>query len=157
MTTTRRALRPVAVAALVAASLGTLTACGAEEQTPAAGDEPRQQVSEESFSSARDAYDVKLAGCLRSKGHDVADPAPGQGIQESSPAINASASECMRELGDPPAVVRSKADEAEMLKQQLAEAECLREKGYEVEDPAGGALVIPEDATEADMNACVGR
>jgi hypothetical protein len=149
------ARRRAVLAALLAAGLVSLPACGADEREPASGTKPANQVSERDFSSARDAYDLELAGCLREKGLDVKDPQPGQGIQESSPEINAAASKCMAELGDPPSVALSKADEAEMRKVQLEQAACLRDKGYDVKDPSPQeALTVPEDATQEDVDAC---
>lgn len=149
------ARRRAVLAALLAAGLVSLPACGAGEDAPASGDTPRNQVSERDFSSARDAYDLKLAGCLRGKGLDVKDPAPGMGIQESSPEINAAASKCMAELGDPPAVAPSKAGEAAARKLQLEQAACLRDKGHDVRDPSPEeALTVPENATQEDIDAC---
>ena len=151
------ARRRAVLAALIAAGLVSLPACGTSDSAPASGEQPRNQVSEQDFEGARDAYDLKLARCLRGKGFDVNDPEPGQGIRESSPEINAAGSKCMAELGDPPMVAKSKSDEAETRKRLLEEAACLREKGYEVEDPSSGALTIPENTTQEDMDACVGR
>jgi hypothetical protein len=149
------ARRRAVLAALIAAGLVSLPACGSAETPPASGGQPRNQVSEQDFSSARDAYDLELAGCLRGKGLDVKDPQPGQGIQESSPEIAAAASKCMAELGDPPSVAMSKADEAELRKVQLEQAACLRGKGYDVKDPSPQeALTDPEDATQEDVDAC---
>lgn len=133
----------------------SLSACGDGESTatPPAG-QPNQ-VSESEFSSARDAYDLKLAGCLREKGHDVKDPKPGEGIQESSAEINAAASECMAEIGDPPTVAPSKQEAAKQRQRLLDQVKCLREKGYEVEDPGSEmAFTIPEDAKQEDVDAC---
>lgn len=153
-TSTLHARRRAVLAALIVTGAVSLPACGGEDPaapTPSGAN----RVSEQNFSAARDAYDVKLAGCLRGKGLDVKDPAPGQGIQESSPEINAAASKCMAELGDPPTVAPSKADQAEGRKLLLEQTRCLREKGYDVEDPGPEmALTIPEDATQEDVDAC---
>jgi hypothetical protein len=153
---TYHARRRAVLAALLATGAISLTACGAGKDTAKPDPSKPNQVSESDFSSARDAYDLKLAGCLRAKGLDVADPAPGKGIQESSPEINAAASKCMAELGDPPTVTPSKAGKAELRKVQLKQTACLREKGYDVEDPTpDGALMVPEDATQEDIEACL--
>lgn len=151
--TTFQARRRAVLAALIAAGVVSLPGCGgAESASPPA---KANQVSEQDFASARDEYDLELARCLREKGHDVKDPEPGQGIQESSPEINADASKCMAELGDPPTVARSQADEAAARKRQLEQAACLREKGYDVEDPTPEqALTIPEEATQEAIDAC---
>ena len=149
------ARRRAVLAALIAAGLVSLPACGADETAPASRATPGNQVSERDFSSARDAYDLELAGCLRGKGLDVKDPKPGQGIQESSPEIVAAASKCMAELGDPPTVAVSKSGEAARRKVALEQAACLRGKGYDVKDPSPDqALIVPENATQEDVDAC---
>jgi hypothetical protein len=146
------------LAALIATGAISLTACGAGKDTATPDTSKPNQVSERDFSSARDAYDLKLARCLRSKGLDVADPEPGKGIQESSPEINAAASKCMAELGDPPAVAPSKAGKAELRKVQLKQTACLREKGYDVDDPGPDAsLIVPKNASQEDIEACLAR
>jgi hypothetical protein len=62
----------------------------------------------------------------------------------------------MAELGDPPSVAPSKAGEAARRKAQLKQTACLREKGYEVEDPGpDAALSVPENATQEDIEACL--
>jgi hypothetical protein len=155
-TSTFHARRRAVLAALIASGAISLTACGAGEDpaAPQSGGQPNQ-VSDSDFSSARDAYDLKLAGCLREKGFDVKDPAPGQGIQEASPEINAAASKCMAELGDPPSVAPSKEQEAEQREAQLKQTACLREKGYEVEDPSPNTpLSVPENVTQKDLDTC---
>lgn len=152
-TSTLHARRRAVLAALLATGAISFPACGGD--TASSGADQPNQVSESEFSSARDAYDLELAGCLREKGLDVKDPKPGEGIQESSPEINAAASECMAELGDPPTVALSKEGEAEQRKVQLEQTECLRAKGYDVEDPGPGeALTVPENAKQADVDAC---
>ena len=112
--------------------------------------------SDAEFSAARDAYDLKLAECLRGKGFDIKDPRPGQGIEESSEEINAAASICMSEIGDPP-VYESPMTDAEIRDSYLKTTACYRELGYQIDDPElGQVLVIPEDATAEDIDTCSG-
>jgi len=111
-------------------------------------------VSDAEFGAARDAYDLLLAECLRGEGFDIKDPAPGQGIQETSDEINEAASTCMREIGDPP-VSESAMSDVELLTAQLAWAQCFRELGYGVAEPSiGQAFVIPDTATDDEIAAC---
>ncbi len=107
------------------------------------------------FQAARDAYDLKLAQCLRDAGFDVKDPAPGEGITETFDGLNDAASTCMAEIGEPPRA-DAKVDETEMLEGMLEWAECLRGRGIEVEEPKlGQAFVLPVDATDEDVAACI--
>jgi hypothetical protein len=153
-----RLSRSAAGLAATAAILLTLAGCSAPADSGnapgASGGSGGSSASDAEFSAARDAYDLKLAQCLRDSGLDVKDPQPGQGIQESSEEINAAASICMKELGDPP-VSESPMDDSEILATHLTWASCFRELGYEVEEPVTGqAFVSPADATDEDYAAC---
>lgn len=151
--------RSAAGFAATAALLLTLAGCSTPAST---GDAPVAStgtgggaaVSEAEFSAARDAYDLLLAECLRGKGLDVKDPQPGQGIQESSEEINAAASTCMSEIGDPP-TAESPMSDVELLTMQLAWAQCFRDLGYGVTEPSiGQAFGIPDAATDDEIAAC---
>jgi hypothetical protein len=152
-----RLSRSAAGLAATAAILLTLAGCSAPADSgnaPGASGGSGGSSASAEFSAARDAYDLKLAQCLRDSGLDVKDPQPGQGIQESSEEINAAASICMKELGDPP-VSESPMDDSEILATHLTWASCFRELGYEVEEPVTGqAFVSPADATDEDYAAC---
>ncbi|WP_120338740.1 hypothetical protein [Cryobacterium soli] len=140
-----------------AAILVILAGCAAPAETSSptsASGGDGASVSDAAFQAARDAYDLKLAQCLRDKGLDVKDPQPGQGIQESSPEINEAASTCMREIGDPPTAASSMSD-AETLTLQLKWADCFRQAGFGVSEPTSGqAFVIPNDASDEVVAAC---
>jgi hypothetical protein len=141
---------PMLLLALAACSTG-----GASSTAPteASGG---NEVSQDEMSAARDAYDLKLAECIRGKGLDVKDPKPGEGIQESSPEINAAGSECMKEIGDPPTAAGTKKTDAEQLDEMIQEVDCLRGKGYEIEDPTiETGFTMPDDVTDADIDACM--
>lgn len=147
---------PLAIGCIAAAgAMFMLTGCTAGAPNP--GTSPSSSArgsSAAKLDSARDAYDLKLAQCLRSKGLDVKDPQPGQGIRENSPGIRAAASECMREIGAPPTNLTSE-DEKKIAASYLKSAKCFRERGYDVPDPAPKqALVVPERASDSDVAAC---
>lgn len=151
--------RSVAGLAATAAILLTLAGCSAPAEyggptsSSTSGGEGAA-VSDADFSAARDAYDLKLAQCLRDTGLDVKDPQPGQGIQESSAEIDEAASTCMREIGDPPTVASPLSD-AEILSTYLVWADCFRDAGFEVVEPVSGqAFVVPEDASAEVLAAC---
>jgi len=113
-----------------------------------------QPTTEAEFSAARDAYDLKLAQCFRDKGLDVKDPLPGVGITESSPEIQAAFPACSEEIGDPPTSENVKATPEDVAK-ALAQAECLRELGYEVQEPTLDDIgFIPAEVTAEDFEQC---
>lgn len=143
-------------AALMAGAAIVLSFAGcASSADNAAGTSGGKAVSSDAeFSAARDAYDLKLAECMRGKGLDVKDPEPGRGIQESGEEFNAAASICMKELGDPP-VYESPMSDSDALTMHLAWANCFRDRGFDVVDPQlGQVFVIPENATDEDIAAC---
>ncbi|MGY1747821.1 hypothetical protein [Modestobacter sp. SYSU DS0511] len=105
-------------------------------------------------SAERDAYDLELAQCLRSRGLDVADPAPGAGIQESGPEVQAAAAACMAEIGEPPTRDFSDEELRAMHEGGLALAECLRELGHDVSDPEVGAPLALDGVPDADFADC---
>jgi hypothetical protein len=149
--------RPAAGLAATAVILLALAGCAAPAGPggePSASSSGGAAVSDAEFGAARDAYDLELADCLRGKGFDIKDPQPGQGIQESSEEINAAASICMSEIGDPP-VAESPLSDVELLTAQLAWAQCFRDLGYGVAEPSiGQAFVIPDAATDDEIAAC---
>jgi hypothetical protein len=150
-----RLSRSAAGLAATAAILLTLAGCSAPADTGnAPGGSGGSSASDAEWSAARDAYDLKLAQCMRDSGLDIKDPQPGQGIQESGDEVNAAASACMKELGDPP-VFESTENDADILATHLTWAACFRELGYEVEEPVSGqAFVSPADATDEDYATC---
>lgn len=112
-------------------------------------------MSDEEYSAAVDAFDLKVAQCLRDKGFDVKDPKPGEGILENLPGINEAGTACYEELGGRPSKGEEPPSDEETMKTMLKTAECLREKGYEVVDPTlKTGLQVPETVTQADLDIC---
>ena len=149
----RSVLSTLAVSATL---LLALAACSAPEPHTGSGTGTGGSplVSEADLSAARDAYDLEMAQCLRDKGFDVKDPAPGEGIQEYSDAIWAGMGECTDIIGDPP-VFDGPQDDAARLESALIWADCFRDLGYDVVEPKlGEAFATPEAATEEEMNSC---
>lgn len=150
--------RPRFAAAALAPALGLLlllAGCSGPTPDGAAGNDTSAPTDDAAFSAARDAYDLKLAQCLRDAGFDVKDPKPGEGITETAEGINEAASVCMGEIGDPP-TSGGKVDETEMLETMLGWAECLRERGITVEEPQlGQAFFVPEDASPEELATCM--
>jgi hypothetical protein len=161
-------LRPIA-AALLAASALAVAACGADEETPATGSQPK---SEEELREAQ----VKFARCMREQGIDVPDPAPGGegGIQIKiekasgvSPEDVEAAEKACAEFREAIRPQLSEAEQAEFKAQALENARCMREHGIDFPDPTfsaeGGAQirfkgrVDPEDPDfQAAQEACGG-
>ncbi|MFB2580846.1 hypothetical protein ACEXQD_06315 [Herbiconiux sp. P15] len=113
-----------------------------------------QPITEAEFSAARDAYDRKLAECLRDQGLDVKDPQPGEGITEDSPEIRAAYPACAAEIGDPPSSAGIEIS-PEDLDKLLEQAECLRKAGYDIQEPTTtDPGFIPAEVSEEDFETC---
>ncbi|WP_222195084.1 hypothetical protein [Modestobacter italicus] len=163
-TTTLRRAPSVLLATPVLAL--TLAACGSDAAPTASTGGPSTSSSTSGGSSsggqatadsdaARDAYDLRLAQCMRDRGLDIADPAPGEGITEGGPEVDAAASACMAEIGDPPVHAWTDEELAALRERYLAMAECFRDLGYDAEDPApGNAITLPEGISDADFQHC---
>lgn len=118
------------------------------------GDASNNVTSDAEFNAARDAYDLKLAECMRGKGLEVADPKPGEGITESGPEFLEAASACSTEIGAPP-TGGTPPSAAEMLETGQKEVKCFRKLGYEVDEPSLGQQYTLPDATDEDFETCL--
>jgi hypothetical protein len=144
----------LAAPALVLALTGCSGGPDAAETTPGGDTSAGQPTTADEFSAARDAYDLELAQCLRDQGLDVKDPLPGAGITEDSPEIREAASGCMAEIGDPPSSEGVSAS-PEDVERALKQAECLRELGYEIQEPTADDIgFIPAEVTDEDFETC---
>jgi hypothetical protein len=154
-TTSTRRWAPAAFLAAPAMAL-VLSACGSDASPTASSGTPSPSSSTSTstdFDAARDAYDLKLAQCMRDRGLDIKDPAPGVGITESGPEVNAAASACMTKIGNPPAHHFSDEEKKALQERLLKEAECLRGLGYKVPDPVEGSLSL-DHVSDADFASC---
>jgi hypothetical protein len=141
---------PLLVAGLSACS-APATEAAPTVSTPSGG----EQRSYDSF----EEYQLALFACLRDEGIDVNDPSGGgQNITRSDDAFQEAIETCQVELGPPPAQegAGGGSDTADSLRdEQLRIAQCLRDQGVEVADPApGGDLEIPRDVPSAAFETC---
>jgi len=144
---------PALVLALTGCTFGGLDAAdpSAGGSTDTAAEQPSTDAE---FSAARDAYDRKLAECLRDQGLDVKDPLPGEGIAEDTPEIRDAYPTCAAEIGDPPSSAGMTLTPEE-LDQLLDRASCLRELGYEIQEPtATDPGFVGGEVTEEDFETC---
>lgn len=140
-----------AVPALVLMLAGCAAGGSSAESTAAAGDAP---LSDEEYSKAWDSFNLEVAQCLRDKGFDVKDPAPGAGFEENLPGMNEAGTACYDELGGPPSS-GVKLTDAEILDSMMKTVDCLRKKGYDVPDPTleTGVQGV-ESVSQADLDIC---
>lgn len=93
---------------------------------------------------------------MREHGQNVADLAPDRSVSMEMPddaaAFEAASASCIEEIGAPPAQTgKSKENASEDI---LKAAQCLRDAGYDVADPTGGALGIPTGVPEEALEEC---
>lgn len=157
-TLTRTRSRLSAAALGFAALLALTTACAGQD----AGQESLPAESSSASSSGDPEkefldWQLKFAECMRGEGIDMPDPSNDGSVSLSAPddqaAFDAAMKLCQDELGTPPS--SDQRSDQEILDEQLETAKCLRDAGYDVEDPQQGqAFGIPQDATDEDLEAC---
>ncbi|GAB2497058.1 hypothetical protein [Nocardiopsis aegyptia] len=144
-------MRALTLTAVTAAAAGLLlTGCGAlGEETGAAGAE--EEVSMEEAM-------VDFAGCMRDKGFDMPDPEGEDGVI-ALPAVDPEDEEymdAMTECEELLPVDENAPSDEEVFEDNLRMAECLREKGVDVEDPEQGqGLALPIDPDDDEQMAAV--
>jgi hypothetical protein len=133
-----------------------LIACGSDSQDVpslnAAGDRQEVESTAAPGDSARDAEAAMMAftECLREQGVDAYDPvvdAEGnvgkpelaQGVDPKSEELSAAWEACAHHL-EGITFEKERVDLSEYLDQALATTTCLRDKGYDVDDPTAETL-----------------
>lgn len=109
---------------------------------------------------------LDFAACMREHGIDMEDPGsggtPALTPSEQTPEREEATVACIEELGPSPAGAGDDAQGAsggpsadEMQEELVALAQCLRDLGYDVEDPApGSGITMPADLSEEAIEQC---
>jgi len=124
-------------AASVVCALGMVAACGSKSTTDAA-------PSATSATESAEDYNLKFAQCLRDAGFNVSDPSDDKDVRNEdaggdAAAFNEAADKCREKLGTPPGGDGSQdLNNPDVIKEDIAMAECLRADGYDVKDPEPG-------------------
>lgn len=160
---TMRKLRYLPALLLVLPLVAGLGACGGEGPGEEADSVPVTQETQAAPIDSFEQYQLAFADCVREKGVEVPDPGvEGQSITLADEAFLAAATACQEELGRPPARTGSAEDDGPsattLREEHLAIAECLREHGVDVPDPAPGEdLAIPGDVPVDAFETCAPR
>lgn len=155
MKTTKKS-RYIAALLLAVPLIAGLSACGTTET----GSTPDSQKDQTQTFDSFEEYQLAFADCMRGKGIDMEDPnANGLGITKSDDAFMEAAEACQSEIGEPPAREGDSGNQGEsddaLREEHLAIAECLREHGVDVTDPAPGEdLAIPSDIPADVFETC---
>lgn len=153
MTTRRTGMIRAAAAAGAACAAMALSLLAGCSQSPTAGSSSQASPDANSIQD----YTVSIARCMRDKGFDVPDPdsdgelkIPTTGDPE---AVEKAYKECEDSVGPLPGA--EDVSEEEMRQFHVRLAECLRQEGYDVTDPAPGEdLAIDESIPEEALNTC---
>lgn len=149
MNTTRQRSRLAALAA-VPLLLFALAACSPQ----ASGRDNNDNLTRGSTQ-----WRLDFAECLRNEGIAVKDPdtngaVAASGPEDETPERRAATTKCLAELGPQP-VQNGGGGNHQVGQNQLQIAQCLREHGFDVADPApGGSLVLPENLTADVAKVC---
>ncbi len=145
--------------AAVALLAGTIAACSTtnsdstdKTESPAAGKSPKTSTL------TYDDWTVKFDSCMLDQGIE---PPKRESSDSASIDMNnfdmdkyTKASEtCLDKVGQAPAREGQLSNEEANAK-QLKMVQCLRDRGYTLDDPKGGILGIPENVTQEDVTAC---
>lgn len=151
MSIVRNGTRKLSALLIAPALLLAFTACSSVP----GGSAPGGSTPSPSSMSSSD-WRVAFAGCMRDQGIDMTDPGGGGGVTISGSnqdALQAAAQKCQDKLGPMPPLSQAEQDaqNAELQKQLLAAAKCLRDNGVDVADPKPGETLKVPDATPQDV------
>lgn len=146
----RRSALPTLVLSALVLTIG-LSGCSAGGTAPSSSDASNTPPD---YAAEFDAYTLELASCMRDQGVDVEDPTPGNAISlDGSDATFAAYDACEGIVGPPP-VNPDQPSKAEISDELRLRAQCLRDKGFDVPDPAAdGSWDLPEDLFD-EARAC---
>jgi hypothetical protein len=140
----------------IATALAALTFAGAA-LAGCSTEAPADGGTEETPSfSSNEEYQLALAECMRSKGIDMPDPGEsGTQIDAGQEGLPEAAEACGDELGTPPGGSGGARPSDEQREVFLQMAQCFRDNGLDVPDPAPGeSLTVPMDAPQELFDKC---
>lgn len=159
MLTTKKPSHLAALLLAVTLAAG-LSACAAADPSGGNSSAPEPQGSGTQSFDSFDEYQLAFAQCMRDRGIDMGDPdGGGQSITQADDAFLEAAEACQSEIGEPPANTGDAGtggpSAEELREEHLKIAECLRELGVDVPDPAPGEdLAIPSDVPAEAFETC---
>lgn len=123
-----------------------------------AGNDPASEPApSETTAGSFESWQLKFAQCMRDAGIDYKDPDVNGGTSANvgdSATLEASDA-CMKKLGTPPAPPGGKDSGGSGGTSFLEAAKCLRDEGFEVDDPKeSNQISIPEGVSDAILEKC---
>jgi hypothetical protein len=141
---------------------GLLAGCGTANETSGTASDSSTSTSTADSGSAGtagqkyDAWEAKFRSCLSEAGFELPKEAGKIDFGDRQDAYEVAEDACLKKIGNPPtADDGSKPTDQEMQDMNLERTKCLRDRGYQVDDPKPGtAMIVPEDVKQSDMDAC---
>lgn len=149
---TRVALGAVACLAILLTGCGT---SGEPDATAGGGSSASGTGSGGTLDQQRSAWEARFRSCLSGKGFDL--PKDGKiDFGDRQAAYQAAEDGCLKKVGQPPTGSKGSAEDLQKVKEKLLKSvQCLRKRGYKIDDPQENTLHIPTEVTQKDLNACV--
>jgi len=152
--------RTFVVSALAAAGLVTMLLSGCAA-TPAPTSAQGSSASSSSGTAKQtyDQWELQYKSCLSGKGFDLPATEGKIDFGNRQPSFDAASDACIKTIGDPPPATSDQPNEShtEVQAKMLAIVNCLRDRGYTLDDPKDTTVVVPDDVSQADINACAAR
>lgn len=123
-----------------------------------AGSNPApESAPSETAAGSFESWQLQYAQCMRDAGIDYKDPtADGKTSAVAGDSATDEASEaCMEKIGPPPAGPGGKEPGGSGGKSFLEAAKCLRDEGFEIDDPKeSNQITIPEGVSDPVLEKC---
>jgi hypothetical protein len=157
-TTRQRTLARYSALLAVPLLVGMLAACS--------GSDPKESEKPAGTEQTVQDWQVSFSACMRDEGiADYPDPEPdgtmkaGTTLDDAdAQAMETASKTCLEQLGEPPAGPGGKVTDEELMEQNMKVAQCVRDSGYEMEDPkAGNQMTMSNDIPQDVIEKCIGE
>ena len=149
---------PLGLAAFVAAALSLVAVLAGCTATSAPSTSSTAENSTGTAAQAYDQWELKYRDCVGAKGFELPAGAGEIDFGDRQPAFDAASAVCIKTIGVPPATRNTGTEShAEVDAKMLKIVDCLRNRGYTLDDPKETVVNIPDNVTQADVEACAAR
>jgi hypothetical protein len=139
---------------------GLLAGCGTANETSGTASDSSASASDSGSAGTAgqkyDAWEAKFRSCLSKAGFELPKEAGKIDFGDRQDAYKVAEDACLKKIGKPPTADDGpKLTDQEMQDLSLERTKCLRDRGYEVDDPKPGtAMVVPEGVKQSDLDEC---
>ena len=149
---------PLSIAATVAAALSLVAVLAGCTATAAPSTTAGSEASTGTAAQAYDQWELKYRQCVGDKGFELPAGAGEIDFGDRQPAFDAASAVCIKSIGVPPATRNTGTEShTEVQAKMLTIVDCLRNRGYTLDDPKDTVVNIPDNVQHADVEACAAR